>query len=203
MPNSSSFAKLVLREACESGACLDFALTHRESEDSAHVGAIGLALEPLAWFVVLPPTHQLSPSSPPRCRANVAHIRQSRPDSGPEFQVTVLKPFQVFACSLERVFLWEATREHNTLSRVTSPESYTVLNLRTTPSQKCAAVPRRARIQGSYTLVSLNSRLESERKEEEAVYHQVYTVFSATRWSASACLCFSLALPNIAADCLV
>ena len=35
------------------------------------------------------------------------------------------------------------------------------LNLRTTTLQKCAAVPRRARIQGSQTFVSHNSRLES------------------------------------------
>jgi len=34
-------------------------------------------------------------------------------------------------------------------------------------SQKCAAVPRRARIQGSQTFVSLNSRLESNKEEEE------------------------------------
>ena len=41
------------------------------------------------------------------------------------------------------------------------------LNLRTTTSQKCAAVPRRARIQGSKTFVSLNSRLESNTEEDE------------------------------------
>ena len=50
----------------------------RISEDSAHVGAIGLALEPLAWK---------QPSASGRgttavdhtCRTNMAHIRQSRP----------------------------------------------------------------------------------------------------------------------------
>jgi len=36
-----------------------------------------------------------------------------------------------------------------------------------TTSQKCAAVPRRARISGSETFVSLNSRLESNKEEEE------------------------------------
>jgi len=39
--------------------------------------------------------------------------------------------------------------------------------LRATTSQKCAAVPRRARIEGSKTCVSLNSRLESNKEEEE------------------------------------
>ena len=34
---------------------------------------------------------------------------------------------------------------------------------RTTTSQKCAAVPRRARIEGSQTFVSFNSRLESNK----------------------------------------
>ena len=41
------------------------------------------------------------------------------------------------------------------------------LNLRTTTSQTCAAVPRRTRIQGSQTFVSLNSRLESDIEEED------------------------------------
>jgi hypothetical protein len=35
-----------------------------------------------------------------RCRANVAHIRQSRTDSGLGFQVTVLQIFQVVPSSL-------------------------------------------------------------------------------------------------------
>ena len=42
-----------------------------------------------------------------------------------------------------------------------------VLNSRTTGLHKCAAVPRRARIQGSWTYVSLNFRLESNKEEEE------------------------------------
>ena len=33
--------------------------------------------------------------------------------------------------------------------------------------QKCGAVPRRARIEGSYIVVSLNSRLESNKEQEE------------------------------------
>ena len=40
------------------------------------------------------------------------------------------------------------------------------VNLRTTTLQKCAAVPRRARIQGSWTFVSLTSRLESNKEED-------------------------------------
>ena len=33
---------------------------------------------------------------------------------------------------------------------------------------RCTAVPRRARMQGSQTIVSLNSRRESNKEEEEA-----------------------------------
>jgi len=36
----------------------------------------------------------------------------------------------------------------------------------TTTSEICEAVPSRARIQGARTFVSLNSRLESNKKEE-------------------------------------
>ena len=42
-----------------------------------------------------------------------------------------------------------------------------VLNLRTTTLPKCAAVPRLARIEGSKTFVSLNSRFESHKQEED------------------------------------
>ena len=45
--------------------------------------------------------------------------------------------------------------------------SNTPINSRTTTSQKCEAVPGRARIEGSLTFVSLNSRLDSEKEEEE------------------------------------
>ena len=41
-----------------------------------------------------------------------------------------------------------------------------VLHLRTTALRKCAAVPRRARIQGAKTFVSLNSGRESHQEEE-------------------------------------
>jgi len=39
----------------------------------------------------------------------------------------------------------------------------------TTTSQKCAAVPRRARIQGSKTCISLNYRLESKKEERRTI----------------------------------
>ena len=42
-----------------------------------------------------------------------------------------------------------------------------VLKLRTTSSQKCEAVPSRARIQGAQTCASLNSRLEGNKEEEK------------------------------------
>ena len=45
------------------------------------------------------------------------------------------------------------------------------MNLRTSTMQKCEVFPRRARIQGSYTCVSLNSRLESNKEEEEEEEH--------------------------------
>ena len=35
-----------------------------------------------------------------RCRANMAHIRQSGPDSGVVFQVKVLEIFAIIPCSL-------------------------------------------------------------------------------------------------------
>ena len=40
------------------------------------------------------------------------------------------------------------------------------LRIRTTASQKCEAVPRRARNEGSYTCLPLNSRLKSNKAEE-------------------------------------
>ena len=51
---------------------------------------------------------------------------------------------------------------------------WTLLKLSTTTSQKCEAVPRRARIQGSYTCVSLKSRPESNKEEEEEEEEGVY-----------------------------
>jgi len=41
-----------------------------------------------------------------------------------------------------------------------------VLDLKTTTSQNCEAVPRRARSQGSQIVVSLNSRLENKKKKK-------------------------------------
>ena len=51
----------------------------------------------------------------------------------------------------------------------------TFLDLRTT-TQKCEAVPRRARIQGSRTCVSPNSRLESDKEEEGAAPPQPFSL---------------------------
>ena len=45
------------------------------------------------------------------------------------------------------------------------PARVSVLNLRTATSQKCEALPRRARIEGSQTCVSADSRLESNKEE--------------------------------------
>ena len=55
----------------------------------------------------------------------------------------------------------------------------TVLNLRTPTSQKCAAIPRRAHIQGSYTFVSLTSRLESDNEEEKNFPDEVTNICPA------------------------
>jgi len=46
-----------------------------------------------------PYTHSESPC---RCTANMAHVRQSRPDSGLGFQLKVLKPFEAVPSSLGR-----------------------------------------------------------------------------------------------------
>jgi hypothetical protein len=53
------------------------------------------------------------------------------------------------------------------MSQGATPGERTVLHLRTTASQKCAAVPRRARIQGSETFASLSSRVGINTEEEE------------------------------------
>ena len=42
-----------------------------------------------------------------------------------------------------------------------------IIGVRTTALQKCEEVPSRARIHGSQTCVSLNSRLESNKEDEE------------------------------------
>ena len=47
--------------------------------------------------------------------------------------------------------------------------SGTVLNSRTSAEKKCGAISRRARIQGSWIVVSLNSRPESNKREEKMV----------------------------------
>jgi len=46
-----------------------------------------------------------------------------------------------------------------------SPHFTGVLNLRTPTLQRCAAVPRKDRIQGSWTFVLLNSRVDSNKEE--------------------------------------
>ena len=46
-------------------------------------------------------------------------------------------------------------------------------------SQKCEAVPRRARNQGSITFVLLNSRMKSDREEEEEGSASLATSFSS------------------------
>ena len=53
--------------------------------------------------------------------------------------------------------------------------SGTVLNCRTATSQKCEAVRRRARIQGSWTFVLLNSGLERDKEQEEVSYGNQFT----------------------------
>ena len=45
------------------------------------------------------------PHSPPRCRANAAHIRQSGPESGPGFQVKQLQTFTLFLASSSLTFV--------------------------------------------------------------------------------------------------
>ena len=78
-----------------------------------------------------------------RCRTNVAHTRESRPDSGLGFQVKSARTFENFPTSLGSAAFsgW--------LPWVTSqwsPHLAPNLDLRTTTSQTCEAVPRRARI---------------------------------------------------------
>ena len=66
----------------------------------------------------------------------------------------LIQPIDV-GCDIKQVSTWARFEPFGT-----------VLVLRTTTtSQKCEAVPRRARISGSWTFVSLNSRLESNKEE--------------------------------------
>ena len=51
--------------------------------------------------------------------------------------------------------------------RVRTHRQTTFINLGTSPLRKSAAIPSRARIQSAYTFVSLNSRLESHKEEDE------------------------------------
>jgi len=50
----------------------------------------------------------------------------------------------------------------------------TVLDLRTTSSKNCEAVPRRARIEESQTFVSFNSRLKSNKERERGEAASLY-----------------------------
>ena len=50
--------------------------------------------------VALVPGDKVGPTILNRCRSNMAHIRQSRPDSGNGFQVKFLRTFKVGSSSL-------------------------------------------------------------------------------------------------------
>ena len=89
---------------------------------------------------------------------NRCHIRQS-------IVCWLMSQGQMLALAWAFVFEWRSVKAF-TLLRPRSTASGTILNLRTRTSQKCEAVPRRARIWGSWTCVSPNSRLESIREEE-------------------------------------
>ena len=66
-------------------------------------------------------------------------------------------------------------------------------DLRTSTAQKCAAIPRTARISGSHTFVSLNSRLESNAEEVEALRVEVRAVpRSLTAAQSPTCTFFGL-----------
>ena len=86
----------------------------------------------------------------PQNSVNVAHIRQSKPDSGLGFR-------DLSERGTTRAEDAQGTPTQSHISTNTLVyENYSshileiggVLNLRTTTSHKCAAVPRRARIQG-------------------------------------------------------
>ena len=65
--------------------------------------------------------------------------------------------------------VWDVGCEDPHLPEGPEGERSGVLNLRTTTLRKYAAVPRRARVEGSWTIESLNSRLESNKEEEREV----------------------------------
>ena len=61
-------------------------------------------------------------------------------------------------------------------------ETFQVHDLRTITSQKCEAVPKKARIQGSYTCLSLNFRLDSNKEDQEGnLFHCVLDADQGSR----------------------
>ena len=65
-------------------------------------------------------------------------------------------------------------------SEIRSDLAWVVLDLTTTTLQKCEAVQRRARIQGSYTFASLNFRLENSNEEEVECTIRTSSIAQAT-----------------------
>ena len=86
----------------------------------------------------------------------MAHTRQSRPDSGLGFRMKVLKTLY----SQVKVKIFKAVP-----SSLESGAGGGCRDLRTSTSQNGEAVPRRARIEGSRSCVSLKSRLKSNKED--------------------------------------
>ena len=57
--------------------------------------------------------------APVHCRANMAHLRQSQPDSGLDFQVTPLETFKVFSPGSAGPALWGHNLVYNDWSDFT------------------------------------------------------------------------------------
>ena len=76
------------------------------------------------------------------CRANSAYIRRQRPDSGPGFQVKVLKPLKVFPPRstavgfIQRLRDEETGREFHALQKGSKPDSKFSLQKRLSALQK-------------------------------------------------------------------
>jgi len=75
-------------------------LTPSACERTARVPGLGIRVSGFMFRVGGFVREEVGAGDLAGCRANMAHIRQSRPDSGCGFQVKVLKTFQVFPSSL-------------------------------------------------------------------------------------------------------
>ena len=89
-----------------------------------------------------------------------------KPAHSTEWTMEGFKPSRATVSSCALTGLWYTFQEMfiHTFNSVNCDPCITI---RTTTLHECAAVPRSARIEGSWTFLLLNSRLASNKEEEE------------------------------------